>query len=763
MQKKRKLITFSRSNDFFLNSKKHHIRAAFRIASFVVLFAVATLVKLKTDYTSKRYASEVQLRREDKKSVHRNLQMIKIKINMEVDDSTSTKNDFKHGDTTSPENATANESGHSSLVHELIHINGSEESSSIHQSSSVRTLNASELNATAPYAETNTVPSCSLKVANPKSMLLGYILGVLYMFIAIAIICDELFVPALEILASEKYLNLSMDVAGATLMAAGGSAPELFTSIIGTFQESEIGFGTIVGSAVFNVLFVIAMCSFFSRETLQLTWWPLLRDCTWYSFGLMTLAIWCGLVSPGRIEIWEAILQFSIYIAYVVFMKYNENIYQWISSKIKKKDGDDSAEVNGAPPRCHRASMNFQAGFCKLFVGRGTIGDRVRDCMVIQMFGDVDTVFSTIDENKDGLLTKDELRKILLSYDCKQCDEGLNSIIEEMSPDNGDKIDLNAFKKWYIKSEFGIKEDLEKIFNQFDDNGDNLLDPNEFKKLVVSLGSKKYPTQDQINDAFKNISNGDDEDKNPKKLLTYKQFEEWYFDSPFWTEQEAKVVEAHEEEEEVGIISDNLTPPERGSSVLDYIRWIIALPIIFCLSFTVPDVRKRGREKYAIYTFFLSICWIGVTTYFMVSWTEIIGNTLGIPMLIMGLTFLAAGTSVPDLLTSVIVARMGEGDMAVSSSIGSNIFDICFGLPIPWLLYSLAQLARNNPAYVTIGTDGMGVSILILLVMVIIVILIIHFSGWQLTKRVGSLMLVLYAFFLIQAIARELPFESCTS
>ena len=45
----------------------------------------------------------------------------------------------------------------------------------------------------------------------------------------------------------------------------------------------------------------------------------------------------------------------------------------------------------------------------------------------------------------------------------------------------------------------------------------------------------------------------------------------------------------------------------------------------------------------------------------------------------MGLTLLAAGTSIPDLLTSVIVARKGLGDMAVSSSVGSNIFDVCMG------------------------------------------------------------------------------------
>ena len=75
-------------------------------------------------------------------------------------------------------------------------------------------------------------------------------------------------------------------------MAAGGSAPELFTSIIGVFIAfSDVGIGTIVGSAVFNILFVIGMCALFSKTVLYLTWWPLLRDCTFYSVSLLTLII----------------------------------------------------------------------------------------------------------------------------------------------------------------------------------------------------------------------------------------------------------------------------------------------------------------------------------------------------------------------------------------------------------------------------------------------------------------------------------------
>ena len=61
---------------------------------------------------------------------------------------------------------------------------------------------------------------------------------------------------------------------------------------------------------------------------------------------------------------------------------------------------------------------------------------------------------------------------------------------------------------------------------------------------------------------------------------------------------------------------------------------------------------------------------------------------------VMGLTFLAAGTSIPDLITSVIVARKGFGDMAVSSSVGSNIFDVTVGWEEPFFhpFWALSQV-----------------------------------------------------------------------
>jgi len=115
------------------------------------------------------------------------------------------------------------------------------------------------------------------------------------------------------------------------------------------------------------------------------------------------------------------------------------------------------------------------------------------------------------------------------------------------------------------------------------------------------------------------------------------------------------------------------------------LRWAFTIPIVFVLWCTLYDVRVVEHKKYYVLTFIGSMIWLGIFSFLMVWWATVVAWCWNIPSSVMGVTFIAAGTSVPDLLTSVIVARQGHGDMAVSSSIGSNIFDILIGLPLPWL------------------------------------------------------------------------------
>ncbi|GLH06146.1 Sodium/potassium/calcium exchanger Nckx30C [Gryllus bimaculatus] len=140
----------------------------------------------------------------------------------------------------------------------------------------------------------------------------------------------------------------------------------------------------------------------------------------------------------------------------------------------------------------------------------------------------------------------------------------------------------------------------------------------------------------------------------------------------------------------------------------------------------------------------------------MVWWANLAGDTVSIPPEVMGLTFLAAGTSIPDLITSVIVARKGFGDMAVSSSVGSNIFDVTVGLPVPWLLFGII-----NGKPVEVNSVGMVCSISILFMMLIFVILSIACFRWKMNKGLGFTMFLLY--FVFVAVSLMFEYKSTTT
>merc|ERR1719327_1069111 len=112
----------------------------------------------------------------------------------------------------------------------------------------------------------------------------------------------------------------------------------------------------------------------------------------------------------------------------------------------------------------------------------------------------------------------------------------------------------------------------------------------------------------------------------------------------------------------------------------------VAKPLSLIFEVTIPNCSLPQNKNRYLITFFASIIWIGVLSYFMVTWASKLGCIWGIHPAIMGVTVLAAGTSVPDAIGSLLVARDGQGDMAVSNAIGSNVFDILLGLGLPWAL-----------------------------------------------------------------------------
>jgi len=790
-----------------------------------------------------------------------------------------------------------------------------------------------------------------------------HIIGMFYMFLAISIACDEYFVPALEVIVSR--LHIHPEIAGATFMAAGGSAPELFTSFFGTMMGSDVGFGTIVGSAVFNVLFVIGMCAIFSAEPLLLTWWPFARDSIYYVLGLIMLSLFFGVITEGQIYWWEAGILLLMYFGYCAIMVYNHRLRNYFNGVVEKrkakKDEKNAIKIresviNPKKKRCkHREWIELK---CTVS-GINRITSKVHKFKIITDYSNY--VHSLIKEIRftDATKLQCRIKEDFPGYedswmDTKVVDISLmvlmpghtDHILQQLQPkvipteenfgfwiqilqlqDNSrakiQSIQLQtqksngltvqhsskAFRIGLIDAltcgnfsdfmEFSIinliNGDVKQTFEYFDSDKSGFIDRKEFASVLHYLVGGKL-SEDDVELGFQEI------DVDGNGTIDIAEFQSWYLQHCKVTAHaatkslnkmlgyfkdvcsEKEDIEAINEDEfkylceklhiepecTEGVRQEMITglakypcwteysnwcksnirieKPDRGHSVCSWVIWMILFPICLFMwplpivgeeeseeeddssvsrqpyvtetSHKTENQRssirvKRGsilgkaiarkskrasiligsfemrqdnisqsdevseqdmqadcrfsvrvsgttknnenladegcwkRNNYVI-TFIGSIIYIGIYSYIMLDLAIKVGKTFNIPDAVMGLTVLAAGTSTPDLITSVLVARQGQGDMAVSSSIGSNIFDILVGLPLPWFIFALI---RQQP--ITVTASSLTVSILLLISMLLLVLFTIVSSGWVMTKSLGYWMFFFYFVFVIQDLVRN--------
>ena len=106
------------------------------------------------------------------------------------------------------------------------------------------------------------------------------------------------------------------------------------------------------------------------------------------------------------------------------------------------------------------------------------------------------------------------------------------------------------------------------------------------------------------------------------------------------------------------------------------------------------DVPERDESQFEKWKDGFMIALGGACLYFGSDWfidsSENIAVGLGVSERIIGLTVLALGTSLPELITSIIAARKGETDLALGNLLGSNIFNILSILGITSIVQNLA-------------------------------------------------------------------------
>ncbi|XP_032912588.1 sodium/potassium/calcium exchanger 3 isoform X2 [Catharus ustulatus] len=523
-----------------------------------------------------------------------------------------------------------------------------------------------------------------------------HVLCAVYMFYALAIVCDDFFVPSLEKIC--ERLHLSEDVAGATFMAAGSSAPELFTSVIGVFiTKGDVGVGTIVGSAVFNILCIIGVCGLFAGQVVALSSWSLLRDSIYYTLSVVALIVF---IYDERVSWWESLVLVLMYVIYIFIMKYNSTIHHCFERKTK----NSANMVNGLASNTEMDD-NSNCDATVVLLKKGNFHRKASVIMVDELLSAYPHQLSFSEAGLRIMITSHFPPKTRLSMASRMLINERQRLINSRTYTNGE-------------SEVAIKIPIKHVV-------ENGTGPSSAAERGVN-GTRREEDAAEAGNENENEDNENNEND----------------------EEEEEDDDEDDDDDHEG----PYTPFDLPTGKMEMLKWVLTWPLSFVLYFTVPNCNKPHLEKWFMVTFASSTLWIAAFSYMMVWMVTIIGYTLGIPDVIMGITFLAAGTSVPDCMASLIVARQGMGDMAVSNSIGSNVFDILIGLGLPWALQTLAV---NYGSYIRLNSRGLIYSVGLLLASVFVTVFGVHMNKWKLDKKLGCVCLSLYGIFLCFSIMTE--------
>lgn len=178
-------------------------------------------------------------------------------------------------------------------------------------------------------------PQYGISLGDRIARAVVYFIVLIYLFMGVAIISDR-FMASIEVITSQKrelrkknpdgtvsittVAIWNETVSNLTLMALGSSAPEILLSIIEVvgknFQSGDLGPGTIVGSAAFNLFVIIAICivAIPSGEVRRIRHQRVFFVTTaWSIFAYIWLWAIVAKISPGYIEVWEGTLTFLFF------------------------------------------------------------------------------------------------------------------------------------------------------------------------------------------------------------------------------------------------------------------------------------------------------------------------------------------------------------------------------------------------------------------------------------------------------------------
>lgn len=169
-------------------------------------------------------------------------------------------------------------------------------------------------------------------------------------------------------------------------------------------------------------------------------------------------------------------------------------------------------------------------------------------------------------------------------------------------------------------------------------------------------------------------------------------------------------------------------------------KWTLKYTIPKVISFLFFRLSIKLKTLPIVYNVLMAVVLVVISSYYMVDFADKLAQNWGVPAVVIALTILAAGTSVPDLIASVKTARDGYGDTAITNAIGSNVFDVLGNLGLTWVTAAIFTAGRP----VIIDTNNLTGSIFLLIASSIVLVLVLIGTKFNLNKPISAFLMISY-------------------
>ncbi|XP_064651702.1 mitochondrial sodium/calcium exchanger protein-like [Lineus longissimus] len=614
-------------------------------------------------------------------------------------------------------------------------------------------LNNSDCDIDQGFINYNAVIYCKFSIVPLAVVILFF--WWLFLFAGLATTADSYFCPSLAVIS--KTLRLSQNIAGVTLLAFGNGAPDIFSAIsaIGNAKDGEAGLaiGALIGAAIFLTTIVAGAVTLTSPFVAMER--PLLRDIIFF----LGAVFWTFTVLyKGYITTPESAGFIALYVVYVLTVIISRAIRQSLKIRAERQKEDQAKLTeDDSLDRDDQNSVPY------LSVQDTDEGNEISG----HSSGNVQSIPTIAIRTPD--LELDENHRLSVSPVPRAPSPtpiakkgstitGLARIAEAVGVSS-------VFGSEVLSNATLLPQDQPSVM----EGSQTELDSNFLSSANVGLISSEQNTGPKA--IFLGFL----------KALCPIDIKNWSDLSYFWRFFEFFKCPL--------VLCLNLTMPvvdfdedmHNWNKVLNSLNCIVAplfcvfaanaamtniggvlpvwglvLMIGFSFSLLVFATSSHTEQPkyhwvFAYVAFIVSIFWIYTIANEIVNLLQSFGVVFNISDAVLGLTLLAWGNSIGDLISDTVSARQGFPRMAISACFGGPLFNILLGIGLPFTIATIKSGGRYDIKFSFIQMILCGFLALSLLSTLIIMPL----RKFHFTRGYGIYLIILYGIFLVVALLTE--------